>query len=56
MSERQEKKMRREIRKQYGATLLKIAEERARLIKKCPKWLPRFVWSMLLSIFVKKQI
>ncbi len=48
--------MRREIRKQYGAQLIKIAQERAQLIKSKPKWLPRFMWVVILSIFVKKQI
>ena len=56
MSQKTEKRMRREIRKQYGVTLLQIAKERAQLVKPKPKWLPRFMWVALLSIVIKKQI
>jgi hypothetical protein len=56
MSERREKKMRRVIRKQYGEQLVKIANEKVKIIKTKPKIIPMWLWKLLLSIFIKKTI
>ena len=53
MSEKNEKRIRREIRKQYGKTLNEVANMNARMLKAKPKYVPMFIWVQLLGIFVK---
>ena len=53
MSGKQEKKLRRLLRKQYGQTIKEIAEVNARMLKTKPRWIPMFVWLWGASFFVK---
>ena len=53
MSEKQDKRRRRDIRKLYGDIFSAMSEEAARIIKPKPRFVPYFVWRFLIGFFIK---
>ena len=52
MSQNNDKKRRKEIRKLYGDFLESFSKENARLIKPKPKFVPYPVWRFLIGFFI----
>jgi hypothetical protein len=52
MSSRQDKKLRKFMRKTYQAKVERIAEKYTGLIKPKPVWLPNFLWMAALKLFI----
>ncbi len=57
MSQKQEKKNRRFLKKQFRSTYQGIAETLAKedheFLKPRPRWIPEWIWIKLLKIFVR---
>jgi hypothetical protein len=53
MSGKSEKRLRKEIRNQYGEMFEAIADKDARLLKPKPKFFPMFLWIWLMSPFIR---
>jgi hypothetical protein len=53
MSQKKDKRRRKDIRRLYGDTLDILAEENARIIKPRPRFVPYPVWRFLIGFFIK---
>ena len=53
MSQKQIKKQRQFLRRQYSKDMRDIAEANMKFLKTKPRFIPMFIWISLLKIFIK---